>query len=95
MSGPVHASPPRQAAEPDPEGPRSGGHEQSDWVRKLQANGQVTVELGDETHAATAHGLQPGTVEDQRGDRGPAELRRPMKCVFDMSDEDFPSETVR
>ncbi len=44
----------------------SGGRERSDWVRNLQANPQVTVELGDETHPGTAHVLQPGTVEDQR-----------------------------
>ena len=44
----------------------SGGREQSDWVRNLQADAQVTVQLGDETHTGTAHVLQPGTVEDQR-----------------------------
>lgn len=44
----------------------SGGRERSDWVRNLQANAHVTVELGDETHAGTARVLQPGTVEDQR-----------------------------
>lgn len=44
----------------------SGGREQSDWVRNLQANAQVTVQLGDETHAGVAHVVQPGTVEDQR-----------------------------
>jgi deazaflavin-dependent oxidoreductase (nitroreductase family) len=44
----------------------SGGRERSDWVRNLQANAHVTVELGDETHAGVAGVLQPGTVEDQR-----------------------------
>jgi deazaflavin-dependent oxidoreductase (nitroreductase family) len=44
----------------------SGGRDRSDWVRNLQANAQVTVELGDETHAGTARVLQPDTVEDQR-----------------------------
>jgi deazaflavin-dependent oxidoreductase (nitroreductase family) len=44
----------------------SGGRERSDWVRNLQANPQVTVELGDETLAGVARVLQPGTVEDQR-----------------------------
>jgi len=44
----------------------AGGREQSDWVRNLQANAQVTVQLGDETHAGVAQVLQPGTVEDQR-----------------------------
>ena len=44
----------------------SGGRERSDWVRNLQANAHVTVELGNETHAGVARVLQPGTVEDQR-----------------------------
>ena len=44
----------------------SGGRERADWVRNLQANPQVTVELGDETHAGVAHVLQAGTVEDRR-----------------------------
>lgn len=41
----------------------SGGR---DWVRNLQANALVTIELGDETHASTARVLQAGTIEDQR-----------------------------
>ena len=44
----------------------AGGRERSDWVRNLQANAHVTVELGDETHAGAARVLQAGTVEDQR-----------------------------
>jgi deazaflavin-dependent oxidoreductase (nitroreductase family) len=32
----------------------SGGRERSDWVRNLQANAHVTVELGDETHVGVA-----------------------------------------
>ncbi len=44
----------------------SGGRERSDWVRNLQANPRVTVELGDETHAGTARVLRAGTAEDQR-----------------------------
>ena len=44
----------------------SGGRERSDWVRNLQANAQVTVELGDETHTGRARVLEPGTVEDER-----------------------------
>ena len=44
----------------------SGGRERSDWVRNLQANPRVTVELGDETHAGTARVLQAGAAEDQR-----------------------------
>ena len=44
----------------------AGGRERSDWVRNLRAHAQVTVELGDETHAGTAGVLRAGTVEDQR-----------------------------
>jgi deazaflavin-dependent oxidoreductase (nitroreductase family) len=44
----------------------SGGRERSGWVRNLQANAQVTVEVGDETHAGVARVLQPGTAEDQQ-----------------------------
>jgi deazaflavin-dependent oxidoreductase (nitroreductase family) len=44
----------------------SGGRDRSDWVRNLQANAQVTVELGDETHAGTARVVEPGTAEDRR-----------------------------
>ena len=44
----------------------AGGRERSDWVRNLQANAHVTVELGGETHVGVARVLQPGTVEDQR-----------------------------
>src|SRR5579872_4366747 len=44
----------------------AGGRERSDWVRNLQTNAHVTVELGDETHAGTVRVLQAGTVEDQR-----------------------------
>lgn len=44
----------------------AGGRERSDWVRNIQANPQVTVELGGETHAGVARVLQAGTVEDQR-----------------------------
>lgn len=43
----------------------AGGRERSDWVRNLQANARVTVELGNETHAGMARVLQPGTAEDQ------------------------------
>src|SRR5919199_215163 len=44
----------------------AGGRERSDWVRNLQANARVTVELGGETHAGVARVLEPGTAEDQR-----------------------------
>lgn len=44
----------------------AGGRERADWVRNLQANPHVTVEMGNETHAGVAGVSQPGTVEDQR-----------------------------
>jgi deazaflavin-dependent oxidoreductase (nitroreductase family) len=44
----------------------SGGRERSDWVRNLQANPRVTVELGEETHAGTARVVPADTAEDQR-----------------------------
>lgn len=44
----------------------SGGRDRSDWVRNLQGNPQVTVELGGETHAGEARFLQPDTSDDQR-----------------------------
>jgi deazaflavin-dependent oxidoreductase (nitroreductase family) len=44
----------------------SGGRDRSDWVRNLQANPRVTIELGVETRAGTARILQAGTEEDQR-----------------------------
>jgi len=43
----------------------SGGRERADWVRNLQANSRVIVELGDETHVGTAHVIEVGTFEDQ------------------------------
>jgi hypothetical protein len=43
----------------------SGGRERADWVRNLQANAQVTVELGDETHVGLAHVLEAGDPADQ------------------------------
>ena len=44
----------------------SGGRERADWVRNLQANPQVTVELGDETHAGVARVLDAAAPDDQR-----------------------------
>ena len=44
----------------------SGGRERSDWVRNLQANRQVTVELGGETHTGLTRVVRAGTAEDQR-----------------------------
>lgn len=43
----------------------AGGGTRSDWVRNLQTNAQVTIELGDETRPGTARVLQAGTTEDQ------------------------------
>jgi len=43
----------------------SGGRDRSDWVRNLQANPQVTIELGDERHAGFARFIEEGTTEDR------------------------------
>ena len=43
----------------------SGGRERADWVRNLQANPQVTVELGDEAHVGVARVLEAGAADDQ------------------------------
>ena len=42
----------------------SGGHDRSDWVRNLQANPRVSIELGDETRIGIARVLEAGTDED-------------------------------
>ncbi|HQZ89778.1 MAG TPA: nitroreductase family deazaflavin-dependent oxidoreductase [Thermomicrobiales bacterium] len=42
----------------------SGGRDRSDWVRNLQANARVTIELGDETHAGVARILEAGAPDD-------------------------------
>ncbi|MCM8748872.1 nitroreductase family deazaflavin-dependent oxidoreductase [Thermomicrobiaceae bacterium CFH 74404] len=44
----------------------SGGRDRSDWVRNIQANPRVTVELGGETHSGVARILEEGTPQDQR-----------------------------
>lgn len=44
----------------------SGGGDQSDWVRNLQAEPAVTVRLRDTTHAATARVVEAGD-ESERG----------------------------
>lgn len=44
----------------------AGGCDRSDWVRNLQANANVTVELGGEMHAGAAHILQSDTLEVRR-----------------------------
>jgi deazaflavin-dependent oxidoreductase (nitroreductase family) len=43
----------------------SGGRDRSDWVRNLQANGRVSVELLGEQHVGVARVLEPGTAEDR------------------------------
>jgi hypothetical protein len=43
----------------------SGGRERADWVRNLQAEPRVTVELGDEIRIGAAHVLEAGTAEDR------------------------------
>ncbi len=44
----------------------SGGRDQSDWVRNLQANPAVSIELGPETFSGVAEIIAPDTVEDRR-----------------------------
>src|SRR5215210_7055596 len=43
----------------------AGGREHADWVRNLQANPRVTVELGDETRVGMARVLDVGAPNDQ------------------------------
>ncbi len=43
----------------------SGGRDRSDWVRNLQANPNVSVELGTETFAGVAQVLAPDTPGDR------------------------------
>ena len=43
----------------------AGGREHADWVRNLQENARVTVELGDESHVGMARLLEAGAPEDQ------------------------------
>jgi deazaflavin-dependent oxidoreductase (nitroreductase family) len=42
----------------------SGGRDRSDWLRNLQVNARVNVELAGENHAGVARVLEPGTGED-------------------------------
>lgn len=44
----------------------SGGRERSDWVRNLQANPAVTVEIGNERFAGSARVIEPDSAEDGR-----------------------------
>ena len=43
----------------------SGGRDRSDWVRNLQANARVSVELAGEEHVGAARVLVLGTAEDR------------------------------
>ena len=80
----------------------AGGRERSDWVRNLQANAQVTVELGDEAHAGAARVLPAGNAEDQRarellvgkyraGDNLDAWGRTALAVVIEFSADGDPS----
>ena len=42
----------------------SGGRDRSDWVRNIQADPRVSVELGEETYEAKAHVIDPDAPED-------------------------------
>ena len=44
----------------------SGGRDRSDWVRNLQTNSHVNVEVHGETHEGQARVLQAGTDEDRQ-----------------------------
>ena len=44
----------------------SGGRDRSDWVRNLQANPAVSIELGPETFSGVAEVIAPETREDGR-----------------------------
>ena len=44
----------------------AGGRERADWVRNLQENPRVTIELGGEIRIGAARVLEAGTAEDQR-----------------------------
>ncbi len=43
----------------------AGGRERSDWVRNVQDNPRVKVELGAEAHSGAARVLRAGSAEDQ------------------------------
>lgn len=43
----------------------SGGRDRSDWVKNLQANPNVTVELGTDTLAGVAEVIAPDTLDDR------------------------------
>jgi deazaflavin-dependent oxidoreductase (nitroreductase family) len=43
----------------------SGGRDRSDWVKNLQANPNVSVELGRQTFSGLAEVIEPDTPEDR------------------------------
>jgi deazaflavin-dependent oxidoreductase (nitroreductase family) len=43
----------------------SGGRDRSDWVKNIQANPEVTVDLGGEVRRGIARIVAPGTPEDE------------------------------
>ena len=84
----------------------SGGRERADWVRNLQANPRVTVELGDETHAGAARVLRAGAAEDRRarellvdkyreGDELDEWGRTALPVVIEFSADGDPSSDTR
>ena len=42
----------------------SGGRDASDWVRNIQTNPEVTIEIGGELFRGNAHILHPADAED-------------------------------
>lgn len=44
----------------------SGGRDRADWVRNLQANPRLELELGDGMYSGLARMLEDGTSDDQR-----------------------------
>lgn len=68
----------------------SGGRERADWVRNLQANAQVAVELGGETHVGAARILQAGTPEDRRARELLVEKYREGDNLYDWGRTSLP-----
>jgi len=44
----------------------AGGRDRSDWVRNIQANPGVMIELGNDTRPGIARIIEPDTREDRR-----------------------------
>jgi deazaflavin-dependent oxidoreductase (nitroreductase family) len=42
----------------------SGGHDRSDWVQNIKADGAVTVRIGEETFDGAGRTVEPDTAED-------------------------------